>query len=107
MARFDTSTSSPRMARYRPQRRPRNDPPEPTAEERQRCAETWDRARREIEAAANATRMGRKGRTMPPAPDYTPKVDVSDLPDRNASRAEVKAWEERQKNREGQHADGG
>lgn len=103
MARFDTSTSSPRMPRYHPQRRPRHDPPEPTPEERQRCAETWGRAKREIEAAVDATRMPRKGRHAP-RPDYTPRADISDLPDANASRAEITAWEERQ--REGQHADG-
>lgn len=86
---------------------PKPDPADPTPEERQRCAEAWNRARREIEAAADAARMPRKGRTAVPKPDYTPKVDISDLPAADASSAEVKAWEERQENREGQHADDG
>ena len=105
MARFDTSTSSPRMPRYRPERAAKPDPADPTPEQLQRCAETWSRAKREIEAAVDATRMPRKGRHAPP-PDYTPRFDIFDLPDANASWAEVKAWEERQREREGQHADG-
>jgi hypothetical protein len=73
-----------------------SDPPDPTPEERQRCAEMWARTKAEIDEAVKALRPPRKG-SAPSPPDYTPRFDISDLPDANASWAEVKAWEERQK----------
>jgi hypothetical protein len=73
--------------------------PDPTPEERQRCAEMWARAKPEIEAAVRSMQMPRKDRTVVPVQDYTPKVDVSDFPRAGATRAELQAWEARQKER--------
>jgi hypothetical protein len=78
---------------------PEPEMPDPTPEERQRCAEMWARAKPEIEAAVYAMQMPRKGRTVVPVQDYTPRVDVSDFPRAGATRAELQAWEARQKGR--------
>lgn len=78
---------------------PSNDPPEPTPEERQRCAEMWDRVRPKILAAAESSRMPLKprrfrGAAEPPPPP--PEKDLSDYPRAGATRAEIDAWQARQ-----------
>ena len=72
-----------------------NDPPDPTPEERERCAEMWAKTKAEIEAAVKASRPPRKG--WAPPPDYAPRFDISDMPDAKATPDQLRHWEARQK----------
>jgi hypothetical protein len=93
----DKALDNNRLASLRLAKPEAHETPDPTPEERQRCAEMWAKAKAEIEAATISTRMPKKGKYGPAVPDYTPKFDVSDFPPSNASPQELRAWESRHK----------
>lgn len=78
------------------------DPPDPTPEERQRCAEMWARVRPQIMGAVESSAMPRRrfrSETLVShlAPPSQPAVDLSDFPDTGANRGELQAWGAREK----------
>ena len=64
----DKALDHGRLASLRLPAPPSDDPPDPTPEERERCAEMWSRVKGEIEAAAN-TGWGVKRAWVPPSLD--------------------------------------
>ena len=81
----DKALDHERLSNLRLPKPESNDPPDPTPEERQRCAEMWARAQAEIEAAAN-TGWGAKRDWTPPSREEL-----------EASRDRIAAYMARQK----------